>query len=255
VDKFGFEMRGEEGAKMMIAWTRSDVAYKQIMNVALVIVILSALAAHEWPNVSIIAGTITIITTVAAVLLYIWDGKSKEGDEKRNQPLASRETALDVRESSVHVEAGRPASPVAPEPEGESASVERARAVLAARLALVNEELSARAMRYWDDALTVERKNVAAWHTQNFRDLRSVYGKAGPVTWMREIETMETAKANATGKVVVVVGSLTIEINEEETKIHVASPKTTVLTTSVSDNTKTDDHRERDVRVISDSVH
>jgi hypothetical protein len=239
---------------MMSAWTRSDVAYKQIMNVALVIVILSALAAHEWPKVSIIAGTITIITTIAAVLLYIWDGKSKEGDEKRSQPLASEETALDVRES-VHVEAGRPPSPVAPEPEEESATVERARAVLAARLALANEELSARAMRYWDAALTVERKNVAAWRTQNYRDLRSVYGKAGPVTWMREIETMETAKANATGKVVVVVGSLTIEINEEETKIHVASPKTTVLTTSVSHNTKTDDHRERDVRVISSSVH
>ena len=116
---------------MMSAWTRSDVVYKQIMNVALVIVILSALSAYEWPNVSIIAGTITIITTIAAVVLYISDGKSKDGDEKRNQPPASKETALDVRES-VHVEAGCPA---APEPEEESASVERERAVLATRLA------------------------------------------------------------------------------------------------------------------------
>jgi hypothetical protein len=225
----------------MKSWLRNDRVYQTIMNGALLVVFLAALSTGKWPQLGWVAGSITVIMVlvVAAVYSIAACGSDKEENHARDQV----------------------STPPKKEELAESTELQ-ARELLQKRL-LQEQRLFRRLLQ--------ERLTAEALARDAHKQYQMIYSN-----WleaMRQDTTQETAAKNlilgnmlvhksrtravrkraaetvsfteeATDLLVVTVGSVRIEIHEQETKVHITSPKTTVVTGATDTGDTASDKKE-----------
>jgi hypothetical protein len=239
MDGFGLERHWD-----MKSWLRNDSVYQSIMSGALMIVFLAALSASHWPQLSVVAGLITAV--VVGIVAVVYWAAVVCGDDDRAD--AERQSDVSVKQQETE----RDQKPVAG----------------TRRAPLQRQEIFE---EYWtrytdivkqlQDAKRIQDQRVALRQDAFVRDLQDAW-----VSYLGYAETSDVLRnwlvhqphhgsrlivgagaslkshrrAYETGeKVVVMVGSVRIEIQEDDpnktTTIHITSPETIVTKVAVQE--------------------
>jgi hypothetical protein len=253
----------------MKAWLRDDRVYQAIMNGALWIVVIAALSTTKWPELSWLTGSITVVLVVIVATVY-WiavvinvnhNGEPDSAAQRRSTQLTEQEaqserkvaeerpsphqqealqTAVDsshfplVPQVMPHLRAG-PFAPLTKPGSGKVAMRSEIYELLHRRLAQINKDQPGIMWTSnFDEEIMV--RNWLGHFPHHGGELRSMKPH-------RRADTTHTLVRIAAGeeetseKVVVMVGSVRIEIQEDDpnktTNVHITSPKTVV--TNVTD--------------------
>lgn len=230
----------------MKSWLRDDRVYQAIMNGALWIVVIAALSTTKWPELGWLTGAITAVLVVIVATVY-WIAVVT--NDKSNSTSQRSDTQLSTRN-----EAQGPQNPAQVRP----APSERREEILEAyRTALIKnlEILRAQNLEMQNKTSEVLRRRVAqiigenesagTW-TTNFDDLIlrnwvmhaphhgaqfSSLKSHRRASTTRTLARIAADEEETSGKVVVTVGSVRIEIQEDDpnktTNVQITSPKTT----------------------------
>lgn len=238
----------------MKSWLRDDRVYQAIMNGALWIVVIAALSTTKWPQLSWLTGSITAVLVVIVATVY-WiavvtndnDKPDSTAERQSTQPATGEEA-----KGGPNVAQERPS----PEQQREqiaaalnaisknlevlrhkNAELLRRQIVLRAqiyevlrrRLVQINEDEAGRIWTSNFDELTLRNWLVHAPH--HGAELRYLKSHRRAFT-TRTLARIAAADEETSGKVVVMVGSVRIEIQEDDanktTNVQITSPKTAV---------------------------
>jgi hypothetical protein len=227
----------------MKSWLRDDGVYQAIMNGALWIVVIAALSTTKWPQLGWLMGAITAVLVVIVATVY-WIAVVTNGNDKPNSTSQRPDTQLSTQneaQGEQNLAQERPAPPqrreeiVAAHWSALSKNLEALRAqnlevqnktyeVLRRRVAQIIAENESTNF----DELTLRNWVVhAPHHGAQFGSLKS-HRRASTSTLAR----IAAGEEETSGKVVVTVGSVRIEIQEDDpnktTNVHITSPKTVV---------------------------
>jgi len=248
----------------MREWLENDSVYHAIMNGALWVAFLAALSTDRWPNWAWLAGSITGASAIIAAVVYVTVVVCKQNVEIQ---LSGGEN------SSLQ---DQPVEAFEQPEQGADTLTENT-----IKSAQVNYEVYRFLVEHWRKELTTNydvlleaisnRLNVNEWalsnQTMSSRIVKGFYhiphhGRRSDIysLWMlhhaaqagaRSVQPQRRALSlekedEAPGRVVVTVGSVQIEISDDEnqntTNINIKSPKRTVVTstteTSQSENTQ-----------------
>jgi hypothetical protein len=229
----------------MKSWLREDRVYQAIMNGALWLVFIAALSTTKWPELSWITGSITAVLVVIVTAVY-WIAVVTNDDNasasRRQRPSTTlADAAESQRERNVVQERHLPSQE------------EDIVAALDSKLALLRrqnlETLEALRRKHLELLLRItdtEPNTIRASNLDELRLLRNWVVHAphhgadfGAVRSHRRAFSTRTLVSAAvggeddtSGKVVVMVGSVRIEIQEDDpnktTNVHITSPKSVV---------------------------
>jgi hypothetical protein len=252
----------------MKSWLRDDGVYQAIMNGALWIVVIAALSTTKWPQLGWLMGAVTAVLVVIVATVY-WIAVVTNENDKPNSTWQRPDTQL-----STPNEAQGQRNPAQEHP----APPQRREEILEAYLSALNKNLETiraqnleaqhntyqllrrrvaqilaendSAARIWAtnfDELTLRNWVVhTPHHGAQFSSLKS-HRRAFTTSTLARIAAGEE---ETSGKVVVTVGSVRIEIEEDDpnktTNVHITSPKT-VVTTNVTDTAQRDQQRPQEL--------
>jgi hypothetical protein len=230
----------------MKSWLRNDRVYQAIMNGALLVVFLAALSTGKWPQFGWVAGSITVIMVLVAAAVY---SIAACGSDKEN-----------------HAPEDHISTPQKKEELAESAQLQ-VKELLQKRL-LQEQRVLQEAHRLSQGRLTTEAlardahkhyqmiysKWFEAMHQDTTHEtaanliLRNMLVHKSHVRAAARRRAVETVRSSfteeATDLLVVTVGPVRIEIHEQETKVHITSPKTTVVTDATDTGDTASDKKE-----------
>jgi hypothetical protein len=238
----------------MKSWLRDDRVYQAIMNGALWIVVIAALSTTKWPQLSWLAGSITAVLVVIVATVY-WVAVVTNDNDNLNSTAQRQSTQLATGEEA---QGRRNVAQERPSPEqrreeiteaywnalsknleavrNKNVEVLRSKTyeVLRRRLALINEDEASRIWTSNFDELMLRNWLVHTPH--HGAELRALKSHRRAFT-TRTLARIAAGEEETSGKVVVMVGSVRIEIQEDDpnktTNVHITSPKTVV--TNVTD--------------------
>jgi hypothetical protein len=239
----------------MKSWLRSDNVYQSIMSSALLIVFLAALSASHWPQLSVVSGVMTAV--VVGIVAYVYCVVVVCGDDDR----ASAEQRPDVAARQQPEKEQNPVSgaetsshgPIQRQEGVENYGVfvkrlldERVHAAPLTQHDLLREVLS-KTTREWSDRWAAA---VLSWsvdephHGSHLIPVIPVipgalksHRRAYAVT--RRLGSIAAGEQETGEKVVVMVGSVRIEIQEDDpnktTTVHVSAPEPILTKVAVQD--------------------
>lgn len=196
----------------MKSWLRNDRVYQSTMNGALLVVFLAALSTGRWPQFDWVAGSITVIAVLIAAAVYMTAGCGSDNEKHRPED---------------HVSAPQKKQEVT-EPMQQYA-VEFLKKQKMQRL--LNERL-------WQQQIRAEA--IARDANKQFQMLYAKWLEAFQPVAMRETAIRKAhVRADTMDTLVVTVGSVKIEIQEQETKIYITSSKTIVVMDEINTENET----------------
>lgn len=238
----------------MKSWLRDDRVYQAIMNGALWTVVIAALSTTKWPQLSWFTGSITAVLVVIVATVY-WIAVVSNDNDKPESTAQRQSTQLATGEEAHggrNVAQERPSAEQQREEIAETylkvlnnnlealhnKNVEvrsKTYELLHRTLAQINEDQVRRISRLYFDELMLRNRLVhASHHSAELRPLKS--HRAARFT-THTLARIAAGEEETSGKVVVMVGSVRIEIQEDDpnktTNVHITSPKTVV--TNVTD--------------------
>jgi hypothetical protein len=199
----------------MKAWIRNDRVYQTIMNGALLVVFLAALSTGKWPQLAWVSGSITVIMVLIAAAVY-----SIAACDNNKEKQAAAESV--------------------PQKETENVELKEQRRLMAARLLgerIAAEAFVAGAQQLRKQDLLLYSQWLEMMRPDTTRETADVIlrntlahkSHARPVVRKRAVERINFSE-DETGRLTVTVGPVRIEIQDEETNVHITSSKTTVVT-------------------------
>jgi hypothetical protein len=224
----------------MTSWLRSERVYRSVMNGALWTAFLAALASGRWPQLGWAAGCVTAVMVVVAAIVYCITPHDDE--RERNRPETLKTPATENASRAVQEVRGRATDQMSERREEitrtELASIwahfERHTLLSneAARWSVKRAQSGSSEWEKWEKLyLLYSAQHYAAESSKTHRLLfASGSGKSGS-----RILPISSREEDLT-RVVFTVGSVTIEITDDDqktTNIHITSPKTTVVTNDV----------------------
>jgi hypothetical protein len=227
----------------MKAWLRNDRVYQTIMNGALLVVFLAALSTGKWPQFGWVAGSITVIMVLIVAAVYSIAACGSDKDENHAPDHVSTPPNKDELVQSTELQA--------------SELLQKRLLQEQQRLfrRLLQERLTAAALardahkQYqmissnWFEAMGQDTTHETAAKNLLLRNMLVHKSHARAAVRRRAAETVSFTE-EATDLLVVTVGPVRIEIHEQETKVLITSPKTTVVTGATDTGHTASDKKE-----------
>jgi hypothetical protein len=222
----------------MKSWLRNDRVYQTIMNGALLVVFLAALSTGKWPQFGWVAGSITVIMVLVAAAVYSIAacGNDKENDagDHISTPRKKEELAESTQQQpkALLLQERLLQERVVQERLLQERVVQERLLQERRRLELMTAALARDAHKRYEMLYSKWLQDITQETAANLI-LRNmlVHTSARAAVRKRAAETVQFTE-NATGRMVVTVGPVIIEIEEQETKVHITSPKTIIVTDS-----------------------
>jgi hypothetical protein len=233
--------------KKPIGWLRKDSVYQSIMSGALLIVFLAALSSSHWPQLSVVAGLITAVTVGIVVVVYYWVVVVCGDDDRTN---AERQQDVSAKQQTEKEQ--KPVTETHREPQHHGI-IERYEALLKMQGRNVIVPSLEQDAFVWDikgarEEWVASRADVWLRYTRNWLAYEQAHHDSHLIAGARlKSHRRAYAAARTLGitagedetneKVVVTVGSVRIEIQEDDpnktTTVHITSPKTIVTKVAV----------------------
>jgi hypothetical protein len=208
----------------MKSWLRNDRVYQTIMNGALLVVFLAALSTGKWPQFGWVAGSITVIMVLVAAAVYSIAACGSDEENDAGNHISTPPKKEELTESTQQQAKALLLQ--------ERLLQERVVQVERRHLELITAALARDAHKRYEMLYSKWLQDTTQ-ETAAHLILRNmlVHTSARAAVRKRAAETVQFTE-NTTGRMVVTVEPVRIEIEEQETKVHITSPKTTIVTES-----------------------
>jgi hypothetical protein len=258
MDGFGLERRWD-----MKSWLRKDNVYQSIMSGALLIVFLAALSASHWPQLSVVAGLITAVVVSIVAVVY-WAAVVCGDDDRTN---TERQSDVSVKQEETQREQ-KPFAGTRREPLQKQEIVEEYVTRYAATLNRL-QDAGVATLEQDEFVRRVLLKGMTEEWVASRPDAWLRYSEAGHglINWLvhqphhgshlivgagaslkshrqayaaaRRLASTTAGEDEIGEKVIVTVGSVRIEIQEDDpnktTTVHITSPETIVTKVAVQE--------------------
>jgi hypothetical protein len=244
----------------MKSWLRNDRVYQTIMNGALLVVFLAALSTGKWPQFGWVAGSITVIMVLVVAAVYITAacGSDKEKYAAEEDHISTPPTKEEFAESTQQQVTTLLQAGLVQERRLLQERLAQERRLLHITTAALARDAHRRYEMLYSKWLQDTTHETAA--NLILRNMLEHTTSARAAARKRAVETVNFTE-DATGLLVVTVGPVRIEIQEQETKVHITSPKTTVVTSAMDTGDTASDRKEpltvarTEPSTISPTVH
>jgi hypothetical protein len=228
----------------MMSWVQNERVYRTIMNGALWTAFLAALAATKWPELSWVAGGVTAVMVLIAATVYCITPREDKGEHNRPEdvkPAATEGAGVTAEELTR-----RSGGEISQTQQGLKREADLTSQWAHLLLLSASADEQSKWTRDWARRRSMLEHEIrqlrgAQWerfvvthHAADFAKAHRIYATLGSGKSGARMLPTPSQKEEAKS-VVFNVGSVTIEIREEETttNIQITSRKSTVVTGDV----------------------